>query len=268
MIQVDRGQEPAELAHVRAEKLAELRVIASTRPPLGNEIRGYGVVKGALWRRQGYKCAYCECREQEKRNDVEHWRPKGRADRAPGSSETHGYWWLAYAWDNLLFACRNCNQSGAKLDRFPLDEGSLALQPEEDPPGQELPLLIDPATESGADHIVFVPFEVNGEERWMPVPRDGSAKGRFTIEVCALDRPDLLDLYQAYVAREIEPRIARVLGAIPLDQPDAASAAWDEALNVLLAPGQEHVGLARDVLDSRVPPNMRRELCLREPPRR
>lgn len=133
MIRVDRGEEPIALVEKRKEKLGKLRtLIKSTgKAPTSDDIDGYAIVSNELWTRQHFKCCYCELREQNKRNDVEHFRPKGRADRAPGSKDIHGYWWLAYTWENLLFSCRNCNQSPAKLDKFPLRVGSTALQAEE-----------------------------------------------------------------------------------------------------------------------------------------
>jgi uncharacterized protein (TIGR02646 family) len=59
------------------------------------------------------KCAYCEANvENVAYGDVEHHRPKSV------------YWWLAYTYDNYLFACQKCNQE-YKKDRFPV--GGLQL---------------------------------------------------------------------------------------------------------------------------------------------
>ncbi len=55
------------------------------------------------------KCAYCEANtEVVAHGDVEHYRPKSI------------YWWLAYTYDNYLFACQICNQS-YKSNNFPID---------------------------------------------------------------------------------------------------------------------------------------------------
>jgi hypothetical protein len=88
-------------------------------------------------------------------NDVEHYRPKTSADRLPGSTATHGYWWLAYTWDNLLFACPSCNRSN-KNDLFPLEHGSTPLHDPDDAPGGERPLLLHPRQDNGVEHIEFV----------------------------------------------------------------------------------------------------------------
>lgn len=54
------------------------------------------------------KCAYCESNtEVVAHGDVEHYRPKSI------------YWWLAYTYDNYLYACQICNQT-YKSDNFPI----------------------------------------------------------------------------------------------------------------------------------------------------
>jgi hypothetical protein len=54
------------------------------------------------------KCAYCEAStDVVAHGDVEHYRPKSI------------YWWLAYTYDNYLYACQICNQN-YKSDNFPI----------------------------------------------------------------------------------------------------------------------------------------------------
>lgn len=56
----------------------------------------------------GGKCAYCESpTDTVAHGDVEHFRPKSK------------YWWLAYCYDNYLYACQICNQVH-KGDEFPV----------------------------------------------------------------------------------------------------------------------------------------------------
>jgi hypothetical protein len=56
----------------------------------------------------GGKCAYCESpTDTVAHGDVEHYRPKSK------------YWWLAYCYDNYLYACQICNQVH-KGDEFPV----------------------------------------------------------------------------------------------------------------------------------------------------
>ena len=54
------------------------------------------------------KCAYCESpTDTVAHGDVEHYRPKSK------------YWWLAYCYDNYVYACQICNQVH-KGDEFPI----------------------------------------------------------------------------------------------------------------------------------------------------
>jgi hypothetical protein len=63
------------------------------------------------------KCAYCEAPTAVvAHGDVEHFRPKKL------------YWWLAYAFDNYVFACQICNQI-YKSDNFPLLHGKRLSSP-------------------------------------------------------------------------------------------------------------------------------------------
>ncbi|MDW9593547.1 hypothetical protein GOA63_15165 [Sinorhizobium meliloti] len=122
----------------------------------------------------GGKCAYCETRiSSNQPGDVEHFRPKGRVvgdDFKPvlashpqrGKINHPGYFWLAYAWSNLLPSCIDCNryrkhgleqpQGAGKADRFPV-EGQHACVPAQ--LDQEVPLLIDPSKVNPALHIEF-----------------------------------------------------------------------------------------------------------------
>ncbi len=251
MIRIRRLTEPPALKSTRARELERVRNLISKlkRAPTSDEIgTQYQVVSKQLWQQQAYKCCYCELKEQNKRNDVEHFRPKSRAVRAPGSDKLHGYWWLAWSWKNLFFSCRNCNQAPAKFDRFPLSSKSV-LEPEEQPEGLERPLLINPLRESGLTHIQFRP----NKNRWIPVARGGSKKGEETIKTCQLDRDDLLDLYAEHVATHVDPRVIKVKAATA----NGLLSAWNDALT-LLEPSMPLVALTWDVLDFHFPLPWRR----------
>ncbi len=259
MILVDRGAEPAELEDVRREELERLRDIVAERRPTSDDIgKRYAFVREALRRAQFQKCCYCESREQLEYRDVEHFRPKARADRRPGTEADHGYWWLAWTWENLLFACQPCNRSHKKA-LFPLDHGSVALTAEESPPGAERCLLIDPATESGIDDIQFALATFRSRERWMPRPRNGSSKGQWTIQVCKLDRPSLLTDYTNHVQREVMPEVRKVQEAIARDDAEAVDRRWAWAVDRLLHPYQIFAGLSFDALDHFFPQDVREE---------
>jgi uncharacterized protein (TIGR02646 family) len=246
------ANEPGTLTTARE---AALTVLRPAGPASRKELPDtYKVAHATLWKAQHYKCAYCEHREQSKRNDVEHFRPATRADRKPGSTLTHGYWWLAYTWENLLFSCRNCNQSPAKLDKFPLEEGSVALEPGQSPPGDERPLLIDPATESAIDHLEYVEEHRAGAvSRWTVRARNGSRRGNEMIRVCKLDRPDLITLYTSHVAMNLTVDREQVRHAIGTGDTATIHSAWQSYVERHLQPSSVFAGLSYDVLATDVP---------------
>ncbi len=254
MITIRRGAEPNKLAAVRVAQLMELRALG--REPSSKEIDGYRVVAEDLWRLQHCKCCYCEARIPMKFNDVEHYRPKGSADRSPGSALTHGYWWLAFTWDNLLFACPSCNRSG-KNDLFPLDHGSVPLNAEDSSPGREIPLLIDPSSATNpVEHIEFVKRAAGptgSPKQWWARPRNGSAMGSYTISVFRLNNSEYLELRDLYYKNVIEPQIRALKNTLaPTFEAARFNYEFDRAL-AMLRPQNEYVALTYDALCAELP---------------
>ena len=99
-------------------------------------------------------CMYCG---DSQGTDIDHFEPLAR-------NPVRTFDWL-----NHLLACSTCN-SHNKGQRFPLDSDGM-------------PLLIDPTVEDPFDHLVLTPS--------LGVYHGLTAKGRETIEVCALNRPVL-----------------------------------------------------------------------------
>ena len=117
------------------------------------------------------KCAYCESRIiGNQPGDIDHYRPRREVtneDRSPvtvdlnggGTAPHPGYYWLAYEWSNLLYACSECNRINTKKhggvtvgkgSRFPV-AGKHATAP-----GGELnerPLLINPLIDEPDGHL-------------------------------------------------------------------------------------------------------------------
>lgn len=265
MIGVTRGPEPPKLAVVRSRELLALRKLG--RPPRSDDIDGYREVAEDLWRTQYYKCCYCERKLEEGYNDVEHYRPKARADRSPGSAETHGYWWLAFTWDNLLFACPSCNRSG-KNDQFPLGVGASALRAEDLPPGRERPLLLDPAGSCPpAEHIQFVMASLRPGDRfphWWARPRQGSVMGSWTIAVCDLNRDALRELRGDYVDLSVKPRASALLEALRSKDPLRIKAMLTSVRELLLERAPFTL-LSYDALRTFVPATAMRARGLRWP---
>lgn len=253
MIPVVRSNEPLKLSAVRAREMGHLRGLG--RQPSSKEIKGYDVVASELWSDQFYKCCYCELKIGCGYNDVEHYRPKARADRTPGCDKTHGYWWLAFTWHNLLFACPPCNRSD-KNDRFPLSQGAISLEPEAIPPGGEMPLLLDPGgAENPVLHIEFVydsPLGIVGPPHWLARARHGSERGRVTIEVCGLNRQELYELRDDHIERVVEPSARELEDALVRGTGMDVLVAYRRALRHVCA-GSPFAAVSYDALRHFVP---------------
>jgi len=152
------------------------------------------------------KCGFCECKVLPTgRGDVEHYRPKGevrelppptargaqgRYESTPSGRERGavvpggGYWWLAYAWTNWLFACTSCNQDW-KRNFFPLTPPAPSIA--EGCEKAEAALLLAPFGDD--DPVRHLRYEADGQVS----ARDGSPRGDATIDVCGLAlRPELV----------------------------------------------------------------------------
>jgi uncharacterized protein (TIGR02646 family) len=230
MIRVNRSDTPCpeELRTEGERDLPRLRGLAAANVLKSGDfqrnIYGALAVKTCLWEMQNGKCCYCEREYERKYSDVEYFRPKTEAIRE-GRVKTLGYWWLAYRFDNLYFGCLVYNRiKGAK---FPLVAGSRALVAEEDPRQvQELPLLIDPGFEDPEHHLTFVWIPDRG---YQIAPRDGSDRGRRTIEVLELDRDDLSELRRAYYLRHLQPLLERWVKARQKNDEEALEEIRSEA---------------------------------------
>ena len=150
------------------------------------------------------KCAYCESyMKAVQPQDIEHYRPK-QAVLIEGSMAKPGYYWLASKWPNLLSSCIMCNRPnrhrlGSKAAQktlgkgiqFPLESEERRARSHTADVAEEVPLILDPCgNDNPADHLGF---ECDG---WIApkLRADGtlSAKGAATIDVLALQRPELV----------------------------------------------------------------------------
>lgn len=155
------------------------------------------------------KCAYCETFTKA---EIEHYRPKKGVDEAP---DHNGYYWLCYEWSNLIPSCHDCNTSGGKGNKFPVNgirivaplflldrslakEDSLAngsvLMSEE-------PLLLHPEIDNPD---LFFDFAIDAKQEGIELQGMDGANGRgeTTIRICNLNRQALrLDRLQNVIAR-------------------------------------------------------------------
>jgi 5-methylcytosine-specific restriction endonuclease McrA len=253
MIPVQRGLEPASLPPVREAKLAKLRALDGKFKP--DDFKGYDIVKSELWIAQHYKCCFCEQKIARSYNAVEHYRPKAGADRRPGCPENHGYWWLAFTWENLLLACPICNSS-AKGIRFPLEVGSTALQAEQAPPEGEQALLLDPTGNvNPVAHIVFENEAKGGSGTpayWWAKPRNGSRLGQYTIDVCKFNHPEFLELRNDHFEQVILKHVQPLKDALAKRKVKLAKAEFERAL-ARLQPPNAYVALNYDAFRQCIP---------------
>ena len=166
------------------------------------DIYGHHTVRKALKDCQHAKCCFCEGKfTTYAAGDVEHYRPKGvvRQDKNSAALKP-GYFWLAYAWENLYWSCQTCNRSN-KRDLFPLIcPGKRALSHNDDLAREE-PLIVDPGgRDDPRKHIAFRQDRAVGSTQ----------RGRTTILVVGLNR---LDLVEARLTRlgEIK-RLVEIVG--------------------------------------------------------
>jgi uncharacterized protein (TIGR02646 family) len=251
VIRVDRGSEPAVLPAIRQAERDRVRpLFAATgfnRDQLG---KGYSEVKSELWRRQHFKCCYCEKVCEDVGNDLEHFRPASL------------YWWLSWTWSNLLFACPNCNR-WEKNDEFPLAHEAARLVPEDEPPQREEPLLVDPAAEDPMDCIQFVLDANSG--RWLPRPRGASVRGAETIRVLGLDRQALLENFKRHVDRYVVPDVEHLRRLMAAGNEAEVRVFWENTVKRGLQRTSYFTALTYDALDHFFPVDLRQRWGLALP---
>ena len=214
-------------------------------------------LRRALERLFHRKCAYCESRlGTVGPEEVEHYRPKGGiAERR----EHPGYYWLAYAWDNLYPACTYCNQKrrdrpswhepatgpvAGKATLFPLEnESERAMSPDADL-GMERPLLIAPC-EPKIDPEQHFRYDVRGAIHPLN-PTDVRAQA--TIRVCHLWRRRLRLDRARVIKRTV--KLSKVLDRLHarLGSRDPDTLEVQQLLSEQLRDDALHAGAARYVL--------------------
>ena len=186
MIKVDKKSCPTKLR----EKLEEYQEEELTKKPKKFKNR-WGKAKNILYSLHIGKCCYCERKNRNKGEmDVEHYRPKGRVKEDENHS---GYWWLAYDWDNLLLACRTCNQSHKKT-HFPI-AGKRAKRKNSDV-GKEKPLLLNPAIDDGEKYFDYEWDDEIFAVKIKPktnISKEELDRAKATEKILGLNRKELLE---------------------------------------------------------------------------
>ena len=150
-------------------------------------IYGSPTIRRLLKQQQHGKCCYCESgHSATSAGRIDHFRPKGAVRQGPTSARSRpGYYWLAYAWHNLLLACEKCNRQ--KSDYFPLEESGRRARNHLDQIEREAPLLLNPYADlDPSKHLAFAGSAC----------RPLTERGRVTVAVLGLNRPELQEKRQ------------------------------------------------------------------------
>lgn len=138
---------------------------------------------------QKNKCCYCQ--NDLDPGEVEHFRPKGYYQQKRYGKVYHpGYYWLAYEWSNLLFACGGCNGS-FKGNIFPLYNQGARAKNHNDNYLLERPVLLNPLFDEPSTYIYFKKEKIKHKG---PLKR-----GYRTIEILGLDRSALNNQRREYL---------------------------------------------------------------------
>jgi hypothetical protein len=201
MIRLTRVRTPeAIVANFREPKRGELEreLIERHRREVAPRSGVWKAAKAQLKLESGGKCGYCEGKAAHvAHGDVEHFRPKTI------------YWWLAYCYDNYVFACQICNQSH-KGSNFPLGGARL---PEPQTPADLAELVASIAPDPlDAGAVDAFRAAARAERAGLPDPYDANPERFFAW------RPD-------DVLREVE--------VLPRPRARGARAAHDAAVRFL-----------------------------------
>lgn len=255
MLQFKRPPRPARFAATvrKASKAVETAILAGNKPLFDEAL--WKKHKAAFIRAQHGKCGYCEQISLNHPGAVEHYAPKSEVqdlvaaghevaptaqvkDRQTPSLCAAGYWWLAYSWDNWLFSCERCN-SAWKRCLFPVSSKNRTLPPQRSQ--KERPLLLNPF--GRVDPVAHLRFDPIGQI----APRDGSVRGKATIETCGLDRESLRSARQG-LARDTYRHVQRLEKALA----DADHTKAHHAIEDLLSLGAKHrahAGMVRSIVN-------------------
>jgi len=153
-------------------------------------------VKNTLKKIYYYKCAFCEASLKNSYAEIEHFRPK-KSSNLSRCDSSKSYYWLAFAWDNLLPSCKMCNISKSNCfdiyevrvnyDKDTLEFLHTSLQKYHD---IEKPKLLHPEIDKFEKDIHF--------QRKGKMVTDNE-RVKYTIKVCNLNRKYLSELREEII---------------------------------------------------------------------
>ena len=249
MIRLALGAAPPALAAARRDGIERAARLLPSATKRSDAIKGYRPpTQQTLHDRQYGKCAWCERYVGKTTQPVEHIRPKLGArgvDTAgrPTLDNDH-YWWLAWSWSNLVWACGTCNDQAHKANHFPVKPGTPRIAPPTFPvqlplsaaffdTSSEQRMLVHPREDDPLDHIQWVVVDRRQPRprwRWKVLPRD--AMGETTVNILHLD--ELEDQVNAHLRSAVLGRDRELLQHLTADRTEEATNAWDELLTTVL----------------------------------
>lgn len=128
------------------------------------------------------KCGYCEIKiESQELGTVDRYRPNnGVRDNKEFYQDL--YWWLTFEWDNLIYACKECNQY--KGNYFPVR--GVRASNEKDDYKNEHRMLLNPYLDETDKHFNYL----HSNDGYIDALTD---EGLQTIELLRLNRTNLLE---------------------------------------------------------------------------
>ncbi|MBP9888851.1 MAG: TIGR02646 family protein [Leptospiraceae bacterium] len=202
MIKLKKGKTPESLTSKEIIEKRETHIQHYEELERENKLKdlefifeGYGSddVRKQLREDQKGKCCYCEVILYENeisvgasRGEIDHFRPKNQNINQNKNGDSMqkfgpaGYYWLAFDWDNLVYACKVCNSE--KLAYFPLKYPENRASNHRDNCDLEEPLLINPYKIDPEEHIIY------DENTGYIVAKPNSLEGKTTIKLLKLDR--------------------------------------------------------------------------------
>lgn len=255
MIKISRAAEPTILAS-RGKTQTDVEIAKVTANPsrftdgiekleFDSTIYGHQSVKEALKTMQHEKCCFCESKITHiAHGDVEHFRPKAAwySESIKGLVRP-GYFWLAYAWNNLLYCCQVCNQRH-KRNHFPLsDETSRCTYPNT-AVHAESPLFINPADEEPNLYIGFrgdAAYAIRGQQKGIETIK-GLQLNRKEIRLRRSEKLEMLKMvYQiAMLQIPVSPEDQRAAEAL-LDKYSGEQAEYSATVRSAITDGFRYV---------------------------
>jgi hypothetical protein len=257
LIRIARGPEPVDLTRERQWRLAQAMLARAAGAAI--DFSGYEKAKPALVQALALKCAFCEMALRPEGSPVEHFRPKNGVHNEGETPLPDLYWWLAWTWENLLFACFRCN-SCFKRNQFPLEAGTPVLPQLSVDLDFEKRLFVDPSREDPRDHIRFIWSKARA--KWLPVPVAGSRRGAATIDRLGLDEDELPS---RHVSQRVQPWIDELQVRIAAGVRGEVQATWHRVQQALFSPNEPFHSVTWDVLDAQFPAAVRGAWGLRLP---